>query len=172
MASRRARAQIRLLFDENLPSRVASALWELGFHVTYVGDEGDGSNRPASPRRGSSDEVVLEHAMRVRQTIVTSNLDMILLCVESGQQVIWIDLRGRQLRLEQLVLLVFKNIDDWAERLDISAEPVCLRALQTKTETLELGEAGRRARNRMSQISRKRARARQARPVGDLVPAC
>ena len=169
MASRRTRARIRLLFDENLPSRVASALWELGFHVTYVGDEGDGSNRPAGPARGSSDEVVLSHATRVNQAIVTSNLDMILLCVERGQQVIWIDLRGGQLRLEQIVLLVFKNIDDWAERLDTASEPVCLRAMQTKTETLQLDEAGRRARNRMSRISQKRTRTRQLRPAGDLV---
>ena len=170
MASRGARARIRLLFDENLPSRVASALWELGFYVSYVGDKGDGSNRPVSPVRGSSDEVVLSYATRVSQTIVTSNLDMILLCVESGQQVIWIDLRGGQLRLEQLVLLVFKNIDDWAERLDTANMPVCLRAMRTKTETLQLDEAGRRARNRMSRISRQRTRMTQPRPAGNLFP--
>ena len=168
MASRGARARIRLLFDENLPSRVASALWELGIYATYVGDEGDGSNRPAGPDRGSSDEAVLGHATRVNQTIVTSNLDMILLCVEGGQQVIWIDLRGRQLRLEQLVLMVFKHIDDWADRLDTASEPVCLRAMLTKTETLQLDEAGQRARDRMSRASRKRARSQRARPVGEL----
>ena len=139
----RAGRSLRLLFDENLPWRVASALWELGFHVSYVGDAGDASARPASPHRGSSDEVVLSHATRVNQTIVTSNLDMSLLCVEHGQQVIWIDPRGRPLRREDMVLLVFKNSNDWAQRLNADADAVCLRALRTKTHTLELGEAGR-----------------------------
>ena len=163
---------LRLLFDENLPWRVASALWELGFHVSYVGDTGDASTRPASPQRGSSDEVVLSHATRVNQTVVTSNLDMILLCVEHGQQVVWIDPRGRPLRREDLVLLVFKNINDWAQRLGSTTEPVCLRALRTKTYTLQLEEAGRLARNRMSRISQKRARARRAQPQGDPFPRC
>lgn len=100
----RAGRSLRLLFDENLPWRVASALWELGFHVSYVGDAGDASARPASPLRGSSDEVVLSHATRVNQTVATSNLDMILLCVEHCQQVIWIDPRGRQFTREDMVL--------------------------------------------------------------------
>ena len=164
----RAGRSLRLLFDENLPWRVASALWELGFHVSYVGDTGDASARPASPHRGSSDEVVLSHATRVNQTIVTSNLDMILLCVEHGQQVIWIDPRGRLFRREDMVLLVFKNINDWAQRLN--ADAVCLRALRTKTHTLELGEAGRLARNRMSRISQKRARSQQHRRQAELFP--
>lgn len=74
MASREA-SGIRLLFDENLPWRVASALRELRFPVTYVGDA-DAS--PASPDRGSADATVLDHAARFNQIIVTSNLDMIL----------------------------------------------------------------------------------------------
>ena len=71
---------------------------------------------------------------------MTSNLDMILLCAEREQQVIWIDPRGRQLRRQDLVLLVFGNIDDWSKRLGSATEPVCLRAMRTKTETLDLGD--------------------------------
>ena len=106
--------------------------------------------------------------MRVNQTVVTSNLDMILICVEHGQQVIWIDPRGRPFKREDMVLLVFQNINDWAQRLNAATDPVCLRALRTKTHTLELAEAGRLARNRMSRISQKRARARRVRAQGRL----
>lgn len=116
------------------------------------------------------DSTVLEHATRFNQIIVTSNLDMILLCVERDQPVVWIDPRGRQLRREDLVLLVFKNIRDWAQRLDETAEPVCLRAMRTKTVTLELEAAGRLARNRLSRISR-RTQTQQPRPHGDLFTA-
>lgn len=165
MPSREATA-VRLLFDENLPWRVASALRELGFPVSYVGDD---KASPASPGRGSADSVVLEHAERFNQIIVTSNLDMILLCAERNQPVVWIDPRGRQLRREDMVLLVFKNIRDWTQRFEDAADPVCLRAMRTRTETLGLQEAGRLARNRMSRISRRRTRTRQPRPHGDLL---
>lgn len=168
MASRGARAGVRLLFDENLPWRVASALRELEFSVSFVGDD---HASPASPARGSSDEDVLSQAAGANQIIVTSNLDMILLCVERRQRVIWIDPRGRQLRREDLVLLVFRQVSDWTERLGAATEPVCLRAMRTKTETLDLHEAGRRVRNRMSRISRKRARTRPPQPPGELFPS-
>ncbi|MYH44100.1 MAG: hypothetical protein F4017_01975 [Acidimicrobiaceae bacterium] len=167
MASRQVPG-IRLLFDENLPWRVASALHELRFPVSYVGDN-DAS--PASPDRGSSDAEVLDHAARFNQIIATSNLDMILLCVERDQSVVWIDPRGRQLRREDLALLVFKNVRDWAQRLDDAAEPVCLRAMRTRTDTLELSEAGRLARDRMSRMTRRSTRTRQPRPRGDLFTA-
>ena len=168
MALRQDRAETRLLFDENLSWRVASALRELEFSVSYVGDK---SASPVSPHRGSADEVVLNHAGKANQIIVTSNLDMILLCVERRQAVIWIDPWGRQFRREDLVLLVFRNINDWTERLGGASEPVCVRALRTKSETLELDEAGDRVRNRMSRISRKKARARKVQPLGELFPA-
>ena len=168
MALRQDRAETRLLFDENLSWRVASALRELEFSVSYVGDK---SASPVSPHRGSADEVVLNYAGKANQIIVTSNLDMILLCVERRQAVIWIDPWGRQFRREDLVLLVFRNINDWTERLGGASEPVCVRALRTKSETLELDEAGGRVRNRMSRISRKKARARKVQPLGELFPA-
>ena len=168
MALREDRAGIRLLFDENLPWRVAAALQVLEFAVSFVGDD---SASPASPRRGSEDEVVLNHASGANQIIVTSNLDMILLCVERHQRVVWLDPRGRQLRRADLVLLVFRNINDWTDRLGNATDPVCLRVMRAKTETLELDEAGRRVRNRMSGLSRKLARARQTQPPEELFPA-
>ena len=167
MASQDAQAGIRLLFDENLPWRVASALRELEFRVSYVGDQ---RGSPPSPVRGSSDEVVLSHASRASQTVVTSNLDMILLCVERGQQVIWIDPWGKHFSRAELVLLVFRHISDWARRLGASAQPVCLRALRTKTKTLQLPEAADLVRKRMSSIAQKRARSQQSRRQEELFP--
>ncbi len=157
--------QLRLLFDENLPWRVASALQVLGCPVTYVGDD---NASPPSPKRGSTDFAVIEHAKRFNQIIVTYNLDMILLCVELNQPVIWIDPRGLQLRRKDVVLIVFKNLDDWALRVGDGTEPVCIHAMRSKSVTLQLDEAGRLARDRMSRIARKKARARPIRPHGDL----
>ncbi|MDE0269552.1 MAG: DUF5615 family PIN-like protein [Acidimicrobiaceae bacterium] len=166
MASLEAQTRVRLLFDENLPWRVAAALRILQYSVSYVGDE---DANPASPLRGSTDMAVLEHAVEVNQIIVTSNLDMILLCAERRQQVIWIDPWGRHLRRVDMVLLVFKNINDWIEQFENTSEPVCLRAMRTKTEILELEEARHRVRNRMGRISRKRAQTKQPRPLGGLL---
>ena len=157
---------MRLLFDENLPWRVAAALRTLEFSVSYVGDD---SASPPSPGRGSSDEAVLSHAENANQLVVTSNLDMILLCVERGQSMIWIDPRGEHLRRAELVLMVFKGIDDWSERLAAADEPVCLRAMRTRTNTLTLEEAGRLARGRMSNITRARSRRKRPKPLGELL---
>ena len=42
-----------------------------------------------------------------------------------------------------MVLLVFKQIHDWEERLENADRPLCLRAMRIKTNTLELDAAGR-----------------------------
>ena len=159
------RPRIRLLFDENLPWRVAAALHVLDFPVSYVGDR---KASPASPLRGSSDEVVLKHAERFNQVVVTSNLDMILLCVERRQRVVWIDPRGSQLRREDFVILVFKNISNWAKDFQSTDGPVCLRVMRTKTVIVELDEADRLVRNRMSRISLKKLRSKKSKPMGTL----
>lgn len=164
----RHRVNVRLLFDENLPWRVAAALQMIEFPVSYVGDD---QASPASPPRGSSDKIVLEHAERVNQIVVTSNLDMILLCVERQQRVIWIDPRGRQFRREDLVILVFKNISDWADCFQDAYGPVCLRAMRTKTVTMGLDEADRRVRDRMSRITSLKTRSKSAKPLGPLLQA-
>ena len=94
---------------------------------------------------------------------------MILLCVEHGQSMIWIDPRGEHLRRAELVLIVFKGIDDWSERLAAADEPVCLRAMRTTTNTLTLEEAGRLARGRMSNITQSRLRRKRPKPLGELL---
>ncbi len=56
----------------------------LGYNTSYVGHPEDGS-----PARGSSDEDVLSHAKATGQVVVTSNHDMILLCAEQQESVVW-----------------------------------------------------------------------------------
>ena len=60
---------------------MASALRELGYNVSYVGNEQDGA-----PPRGSSDQTIIDHARTTNQVVVTSNHDMILLCLEQPQR--------------------------------------------------------------------------------------
>ena len=160
-------SRLRLLFDELLPWRVAAALRVLGFQVSYVGmEEGDA---PALPR-GSLDEDVLDHARLTNQIVVTSDLGMILLCAEGRQSVIWIDPRGRQLRRSDMVFLVFKHIHDWEERLERADGPICLRAMRTTTNSLDLDEATHLARGRMKRISPAIKPRKRAAPPGPLFP--
>ncbi|WP_420436867.1 DUF5615 family PIN-like protein [Candidatus Poriferisodalis sp.] len=165
MSTSKQRARTRLLFDENLPWRVPAALQLLELRTTFVGDE---NASPPSPPRGSTDEEVLEHALRTNQVIVTSNLDMVLLCAESQQSVVWIDPYGRQFRREALALLVFKSIDDWSRRLVPGDGPKCLRALRTRTQALDLQEAEELVLKRMRQIRAARRTSPEAPPLGPL----
>lgn len=106
------RSDVRFLFDEDLPHVVARALRELGFNTSHVGSKPD-----KAPVRGSIDEVVLGHARSTGQIVVTSNHDMILLCAEQGESVVWIDPRGKQYRRSEMVVLCFKGSEDWERRL-------------------------------------------------------
>ena len=126
---RRGRPRVRVLFDENLPWRVASALRELGYRASYVGHQSDGA-----PIRGSSDRLILDHARATNQVVVTSNHDMILLCLEGGRSVVWLDPRGRQITWEEMVVLVFRAAREWDRMLASATEPVCIRTLRTKTK--------------------------------------
>lgn len=156
---RRYRPRTRLLFDELLPWRVPAALRVLSFRASYVGNVED-----AQPPRGSSDEQVLDHAIKTGQVIVTSNHDMVLLCAEKGESLIWIDPRGRQFRFGELLVLVFQNARFWEEWLTSDTGQLCIRALRTKNEVLALDRAEHLVRQRMRRI-RSRQRRRRRRPV-------
>ena len=146
------------MYDELLPWRVAEALRALEYHVSYVGAD-------QQPPRGSPDEEVLDHARRTNQVIVTSNHDMIMLCAEVGESVIWLDPRGRQLRREEHVVLAFTNIAEWQEMLTAGDTTVCVRALRTKNEVLTLARASELAERRVRALrARKRRHARATRP--------
>ena len=84
---------------------------------------------------------MLTHARRTNQVVVTSNHDMIMLCAEENESVIWIDPRGRQFRRAEFVPLVFGRVEEWQKLLEMAGEPICVHVLRTKTEVLTLGRA-------------------------------
>jgi predicted nuclease of predicted toxin-antitoxin system len=146
------RPRLRLLFDEVLSPRVARALHELDLNVEHVGGEGQ-------PVRGSPDEVVLTHAIRCKQTIVTSNHDMIVLCCERRESVIWVDAHGKTFTFAQQVVLCFSSIGQWEEMLRDAKEPVCIQAMKTKSVLLTLERAKHLA------LHRNRSRRRRERRI-------
>lgn len=152
---------MRLLWDELLSPRVPRALRELGLPTTHVGSADHGV-----PERGSSDEEVLAFAQQRNQVIVTSNHDMMELCAEAAQRFVWIDPRGRQLRLAEQVVLVFTQIERWERLLDEDGG-ACVRALRTRCDRIEPEEAVRLARQRM--VSLERRRRRRATPAPTLL---
>lgn len=98
--------------------------------------------------------------------MVTSNHDMILLCAEQNESVIWIDPRGRQFRRAELVPLVFTRVEEWRRLLSDADAPICVHVLRTKTDVLPLDRARHLVLQRMRRLqARKRARAPR-RPVG------
>ena len=142
---------------------MARALRELGFNTSHVGNQVD-----QSPLRGSLDEEVLAHAKQHGQTVVTSNHDMILLCHEQSESVVWIDPRGRQFTVDDLALVAFKGIADWERRLNSASGPVCVKVLRTKVETMDLDRAAELARQRIRRITAKK-RTKRPRPMGPLL---
>ncbi len=93
---------------------------------------------------------------------MTSNHDMILLCAEENESVIWIDPRGRQLKRTALVPLVFGRVEDWQKLLATADRPICVHVLRTKTEVLTLERARHLLVQRMRRLqARKRAQARK-----------
>lgn len=137
---------------------MARALRELDINASHVGHDGD-----QAPARGSSDADVLSHAKKTNQVIVTSNHDMVLLCATEAESVIWIDPRGRQFRLPDMVALVFGRVEEWQGLLAEATEPVCLRVLRTKTEVLDLEQASHLVVQRMRRLqARKRSAAKRS----------
>ena len=154
----------RFLFDENLPWRVASALRELGYNVSYVGHKKD-----KAPDRGSSDEEVISYARTTNQVVVTSNHDMILLCLEQKHPVIWLDPRGRKITRDEMVILVFRAAHVWEDMLQNATGLVCIRTLRTKNESLPIESASHLARQRMKRIAVKKRQAQKPTPLGPLL---
>lgn len=160
---RRRPPRSRLLFDENLPWRVARALRELEYRVSHVGNKHDGA-----PPRGSSDQTIIRHAQTTNQVVVTSNHDMILLCLEQPQPVIWLDPHGRNITWDEMVILVFRAARVWEDMLQEATGPVCIRTLRTKDEALSVEEAVQKVKQRMKRIAVKHGGAPKPKPPGPL----
>jgi predicted nuclease of predicted toxin-antitoxin system len=157
--AKRVRPKLRLLFDELLPWRAAEALNLLGFRTSYVGNNAHGQ-----PKRGSSDTDVLAHAANSNQVVVTYNHDMIMLCAEQRQPVVWLDPRGRQFTSDEIAAAGFRGIAEWQRLLDAQVEAVCLRVLRTKIDVISLESARRLAERRMKAAKAKQATRRRTRP--------
>lgn len=156
---------IRLLFDENTPWIVARALRALRFNASWVGNAEDNQ-----PDRGSSDMAILKHARATNQTIVTINNDMVLLCAESRESVVWIDPRGRQIRREEMTRICLDNISAWEEALKEATEPICIQQLRTKRDVLPLERAAhlvtqRMRRRKYRESAKRRQKAKELGPL-------
>jgi hypothetical protein len=137
-------------------------LRELGIRASHVGHEGDGA-----PARGSADATVLDHAKKTNQVIVTSNHDMIILCAEENESVIWIDPRGRQLKRVELVPLVFGRVEEWEAVLTQADGPICVHVLRTKTEILALDRARHLVLQRMRRLKARKRNRPESPSTGD-----
>lgn len=151
MAKRRP--QIRLLFDEHVSPRVARALGELGCRVGYVGGD-------KQPPKGTEDADVLAHARTANQIIVTTNHDMIVLCAEEAESVVWLTPRDKDLTLEAVAAMCFAQLREWESLLAHASGPVCVMAHKTKCDVIPLERAKRIALER----GKRRRRRRRSRP--------
>ena len=155
------RPQTRLLFDEDVSPRVARALYELGFHVFHVGQDGQ-------PKKRTGDPAVLDHAIRCNQVVVTRNHDMIMLCGERGVSVVWLDPRGTRLTIDRQAAIAFGSIRQWTDALEEATEPVCVRVLRTRVQTLPVAEgaamAAKRYHARQKRVAARRRKAKAPAP--------
>lgn len=74
---------------------MARALKSLDLNVNWIG----GSKQPP---KSTDDEDILGWVRRTNQVVVTTNHDMVVLCAEAGETVIWLDPRDRDITLEAL----------------------------------------------------------------------
>lgn len=110
--------------------------------------------------------MVLGFARQHRQTIVTSNLDFVELCCDEGESVVWVDPRGRQLRRIEQAKLFFDHMT--TIEVILSNRPICAHVLRTKAESMTL-ERARHLVVQRQRVLRRRERAKQAKPLGDLL---
>lgn len=156
------RPQIRLLFDEHVSPRVARALGALGCRVGHVGGE-------HQPPKGTEDADVLAHARTANQVVVTTNHDMIVLCAEEGESVIWLTPRDKDLTLEAVAAMCFAQLREWEWLLAQANGPVCVMAHKTKCDVIPLERAKRIALERGKRRRRRRRSQRGQRSRGDLL---
>jgi predicted nuclease of predicted toxin-antitoxin system len=141
--------------------RIARALRELSFNVEHVGGDGQ-------PAKGSEDSVVLEAAKRRNQVVVTTNHDMIVLCLEEGESVVWLDPRDKNLTLVSQTEMCFSQIAEWELQLGLANGPVCVVARKTRTEVMAPDRAKRIALER-GKRRRRKARPKPPRALGELL---
>lgn len=151
-----------MLFDEQCSAKVARALKALDLRVEHVGGDGQ-------PEKGAEDQQVLAHAKRNGQTIVTQNNDMVVLCAESQEFVVWIDPKGRDISLAAMVRICFEQVKGWEDALRDANDPICVRVRKTTWEIMELDRAKRIALERGKRRRRTQERRGHGSALGDLL---
>ena len=131
--------------------------------MSYVGNKPDGA-----PPRGSSDQTIIDRARTTNQVVATSNHDMVLLCIEQPQPVIWLDPHGRKITRDEMAVLVFQAAHVWEQMLQNASGPVCIRALRTKNESLPVEKAVHLVKQRMKRLATKKRAAPKPKPLGSL----
>lgn len=142
--------QLRVLFDEQMSSSVARALFCLGKSTTYVG-------APKQVSRGATDETVARAAHRNRRVLLTVNFDMVLAACEVGVRFIWFDQRGRSPTKLETALIILRKWEEW-ERLLSDPRVVCIKAGRLRTEVLSVDQARKRALRRFQRQQSTRRR--------------
>lgn len=153
---------MRLLFDELASSKVAKALAALGYRVFHVGGDGQ-------PPRGTPDEDVLRHAQKCSQVVVTQNNDMVVLCAEQGEPVIWLSPRDGDISLLSLTKMCLEQITKWEPLLAEAPSPICIIAYKTTIKALPLEDAKRIAIDRGKRRRRQIQKKAKAAPLGGLL---
>lgn len=142
---------LRVIFDENMSSRVAKALNLVEKDVTRT---------PAAKRgkKATPDNKVARGAKRAGRFVFTNNFDMVVAAVEEDARVIWFyDKHHNSPTLFNQARMFF---DKWAywERLLAPEDAYCIRVSMSRT-TLITKEAARKQASRLDRKSKaKRAK--------------
>lgn len=143
---------------------MARALKSLDLNVNWIG----GSKQPP---KSTDDEDILGWVRRTNQVVVTTNHDMVVLCAEAGETVIWLDPRDRDISLEALTLMCFEQVAEWERALEGASRAVCIVARKTTYEVMDLGRAKRiaieRGKRRRREVRRRAAAASDAETLFD-----
>lgn len=116
--------------------------------------------------------MVLEHARIANQIIVTTNHDMIVLCAEEGESVIWLTPRDKDISLEALTWMCFSQLHEWQRLLEDASGPICIMAQKTKCAPVPMDRAkhlalerGKRRRRRETSRARRASEGELTLPV-------
>lgn len=133
-----AAGELRVLFDENMSSRVAKALNLLGKDVQRT---------PAAKagRQATPDAKVARGAKRADRVVFTNNFDMVVAAADEGARLIWFyDRRQNSPTLFNQARLFFRKWERWEELL---ADPTveCIRVSMSRTTKVSAAAARKQA---------------------------
>jgi len=139
-AGRRRGTAVRWLLDEQLSPRLAGALRALSVPAARLGDDDELAV-------GADDADVIAHCLRTARVVVSSSSDMVIMCAEEGQRVVWLDPWSREFTRDEQVVTLITHLQEIERLLADGAE--CVRVLRTRVEALEVEEAARLAGQRL-----------------------